>query len=246
MFNITLKDNRQIGRMDTMAETVAADTFFYVKDCALAPIATGIQAQNLNEFRDRIAIIHPGCIFFHFWGSRLRTSIESVEFNNDFSFWSHNFLHDDTLAERLEILDPTEYQDIEKLRHEILEIIDNRLDELEYIPWARREHKFHFIRSRIVVFNTPYKIEQPSELIKILPLMSRSSIFYHFIDARRRTPNGEDDFTSWLKVLPQNYDNLIFQLKKVDPFFISLSALQHKLTDIFSEFFLGKQDIIKK
>lgn len=212
---------------------------FELKDCVLAPIATGIKAQNASEFRDKLAMIHSGCIFFHFWGGRLRSSIESLEFSNDFAHWAHRCLHDNVLAERLEILDPSEYPDIEKLRLEIIEIVDSRLDEIEYIPWARRENQFHFIRSKIVVFDTRFKMQQPGELIKILPLLSKSSIFYHFIDARRRTSTGEDDFSAWLRAFSTNYEGLIFQLKKIDPFFISLAEIQNRLVSVVTEYFLG-------
>jgi len=33
---------------------------FAVKDCALIAIATGVQAYNLRELRDKLTNIHPG------------------------------------------------------------------------------------------------------------------------------------------------------------------------------------------
>lgn len=215
---------------------------FYVKDCVLASIATGIKAQTISEFRDKIAIIPPGCIFFHFWGQRLLSSFENWEFHNDFSFWAHHCLHDDILAERLEILDPTAHANIENLRSEIIEVLDDRLDELEYIPWTKHDQRFHFIQSKIIVFNTQHKVEKPSELIKIIPLMSPSSIFYHFIDARRRTEENQDDFSAWISIFGDKYQGLIFQLKKIDPFFISLKEIQNKLKDTITKYFLKPGD----
>lgn len=211
---------------------------FYIKDCALAPIATGLKAQSATELRDRLLTVHPDSLFYHFWAGRLRSTFEYWEFHNDFSSWAHHGLNDDILAERLEILDPTEYQNIEDLRHKMVEIIDNRLDELEHIPWSKFDQQLYFIRSKIVVFNTAYKVENPQELIQILPHISRSSLFYHFIDARRRTPDGEDDFSAWLKGYSENHSLLISLLKKIDPFFITLADLQHTLISTVTEYFI--------
>jgi hypothetical protein len=59
--------------------------------------------------------------------------------------------------------------------------------------------QFHFVRSQMVVFDTDGKIEEPEELVEAVPKMSVGSIFYHFIDARRRSPEMMDDFHTWVR-----------------------------------------------
>jgi hypothetical protein len=213
---------------------------FYIKDCALATISTGEKAQLLTEFRDKLATIPPASIYLHFWGRRLRTAFEHHEYHNDFSFWAHHALNDDFLAERLELLDPTEYADLEVLRAAMIDIIERHLDEQETIPMAKREQQFYFLLSRIVVFNTRYQIKTPEELAPMIPLMSRSSIFYHCIDAARRTPFAENDFSNWLRGFGDQYQELIDQLHNLDPYFISLADLQKKLELITYRYFSGK------
>lgn len=213
-----------------------AATPFFINDCAIAPIATGLKARSLTEFRDRIETIHHGCIYFHFWIGRLRTAYEYKEHRNDFAQWSHKALHDDFLAERLELLDPTQ-DDLETLRIKLIELVDERIDELEVLPSAHKSDQFHFINSKIIVFKTPLKLENPSELPLIIPQLTRSSIFYHFIDSRRRTAGHKDDFSIWLESYGNEYRILIEQLKDIDPYFISLQDLQDKLTSITKEYF---------
>jgi hypothetical protein len=41
-------------------------------------------------------------------------------------------------------------------------------------------------------------LEKPAELATAMLNLTTSSIFYHFIDARRRTSDGRDDFSDWL------------------------------------------------
>lgn len=212
---------------------------FYVKDCALAAIAIGSKAQTLREFRDCLKNINADSIYYHFWRQSMEATLAPGSFYNDFSNWAHYQLHDDTLAECLALLDPSEYPDMEKLRGDMLEIIENRLDELNIIALdLHASPPFHFMRSKIVIFNTPYKMDHPRELVKTIPMISKSSVFYHFIDARRRTEAPVDDFSTWLMSYRGEFQPLVEQLKQIDPYFISLADLQKKLTLAVTKYFL--------
>ena len=137
---------------------------FAVKDCALAAIATGRRAQNLSELRDKLETIHLGSIYYHFWGWRLRPRFEDPEYNNDFAVWVRRDLQEPVLGERLAVIDPTDYPDLESLRRELIEVIDERLDQLDYVPWAKPDKHFYFVRSQIVVFDTHQRIDRPEDL----------------------------------------------------------------------------------
>lgn len=216
---------------------------FYVKDCALAAMAVGSKAQTLAELRDRMKAISAESIYYHFWRQSIEASLAIGSFHNDFSNWAHDQLHDDVLAERLALMDPSEYRNVEDLRSDILEVIENRLDEQSSTGFYAQAHAaFHFIQSKIIVFNTPYKMESPKELVKTLPILSPSSIFYHFIDARRRNVVGQDDFSIWLSSYQNRYLPLITCLKSVDPYFIPLIQLQQKLSSILTGYFSKETD----
>ena len=210
---------------------------FYVRDCSLAAISTGQRAQNLRELCDKLSTIDAGSIYHHFWGSRLRPQFEHPEYHNDFAAWARHGLHDHRLAERLSIIDPTEFHDLEELRHDLINIIEERLDETEMVPWAKREDQFHFIRTQIVIFNTPHKLWEPRELVQVLPTLSVSSVFYHFIDARTRTPESTDDFRAWLSGFGDEYGELVHSLATLDLYFVSLVELRQKLSAVVTTFF---------
>jgi hypothetical protein len=210
---------------------------FAIKDCALAIIATGRRAQTLRELRDILRDIHPGCIYHHFWGTLLRPQFSDREYNNDFATWCHHSLHDNRAAERLAVIDPADYVDLEELRQELIEVIDERLDETELMLFARADQQFHFARSVIVVFDTHRRLSRPAELTTALPELSVGSIYYHFIDARRREPVGVDDFRAWLSGLGPQYDGLCNSLAEVEPYFESLFVLRDRLAELFSQQF---------
>ncbi len=203
---------------------------FRVRDCALVALATGLSAQNLREFRDGLQRVHEGSIYHHFWGRFLQPQFDEPEYNNDFASWIYHGLHEKALAERLSVIDPTEYEDISSLREDILERVEERLDETEFVAWARVDEQFHFVRSQIVVLDTGKIIEQPEGLAKAVSEMSLGSIFYHFIDARRRTPEKIDDFSAWLLGWGEKYDTLRYSLMAIDPFFSSLKELRRIIT----------------
>ena len=208
---------------------------FIVSDCALIAMATGKRARSLIGLRDHLETIEEESIYYHFWGGLLRPQFEDYEYHNDFASWAAHTLNDRTMAERLGILDPTKYATLDQLRLELVELIDERIDELDVLPWAPRDKQFEFIVSDIVVFTTKLAIQEPKAFLDIVPKMSLGSIFYHFIDARRRSPERTDDFTLWLKRFGKRYQSLIDGIMGIDPCLTSLSALRDELTEEFSK-----------
>jgi hypothetical protein len=203
-----------------------------VKDCVLITIATGIRAQNLRELRDRLEAVHPSSIYYHFWGRLLAPSFEEPEFNNDFGAWARHGLHDYVLAERLAVIDPTDFPDIELLRQELIEVIEERLYESAMVPWAKTDQQFYFKRSKIVVFDTKLRIEEPKMLPQVFPALSLGSIFYHFIDARRRAPEGIDDFSAWLDACGEAYAGLRSEIGSIDLYFSTMSEIRERLAQL--------------
>ena len=97
---------------------------FAVKDCAVVAIATGRHALNLRELREHLISVDPDSIYHHFWGGLLRPRFDDPEYNNDFAAWAYRGLHESKLAERLGVIDPSDYTDLETLRQDLIDIIE--------------------------------------------------------------------------------------------------------------------------
>ncbi|WP_092997554.1 DUF5752 family protein [Thiohalomonas denitrificans] len=210
---------------------------FALKDCALIAIATGKRAHSLKELRDHLVTINEDSIYYHFWGGLIQPRFEEREFNNDFASWARHGLHDGTLAEKLAVVDPTEFTDPNTLRNELVELVEERLEEREFLRWMPAGRSFEFIRSQIVVFDTHSRVSNPRELCALLPHVSSTSIFYHFIDARQRFPEGVDDFRFWLSGFGHEFDDLAVRLAQVDPYFAPMTELRSNLINVFREYF---------
>jgi hypothetical protein len=203
-----------------------------IKDCALIAIATGKRAQTLKELRAHLLTVPPSSIYTHFWGNLLQPRFEEREYNNDFAAWVRHGLHDKVLAERLAVIDPTRFPDMEALREELVEILDDRLDETETVAWAGSDQQFEFIRSKVVVFRTSRSISDPQQLADVMEQLSVGSIFYHFIDARRRREDCLDDFSAWLLQFGERCTGLREHLGSVDPYFAPLVDLRDRLSEV--------------
>jgi Family of unknown function (DUF5752) len=219
----------------------ATSQLFNIKDCALIAIATGRRAQNLREMRDILQTIDDGSIYYHFWGSRLQPNFDDPEYQNDFAAWAHHSLRDGKAAEQLGSLDPTDFNTTNDLRQELIEVIEERLAEEEHVSSVQYDLQFNFMTSQIVVFDTHKSITRPEELLATVPNMSLSSLFYHLIDARRRTVDSSDDFRAWLSgygsQFADEYVELSQAIADLDPFFSTLQELRSELTDILSGYF---------
>jgi len=208
---------------------------FAVTDCALIAIATGEKAQNIREMHHQLMrTTDEGVMYYHFWGGLLRPHFVDPEYQNHFAGWAYHDLHDRRLAEKLSIINPAHYSSIEELRQRVIEVFEARMDEDGAASRVEAEHPFFFMRSQIVVFDTRLRVDTPEAFTGLIPDLTLGSLFYHFIDSRRRSPSGGDDFSEWLKGWGGRYQELIDEIKTVDPYFNSLFELRDDLAAIFA------------
>lgn len=207
---------------------------FQVKDCTIITRMAGVEtAVNLREMRERIAISPIECLFHHFCETLIRPTFDDPEFRNDLAVWSNRQLRDRVLAERLGIINPYSLDNFEQLRELVLEILDERLSELVYIPWVPRGNDFRFMMAVTVVFDSGITLVTPDDLVDQLPNFSHSSIYYHFIEARRRTPDKADDFSTWLVGFGSGTEHFLKALKGIDFCYLTLPELKQTLIEAF-------------
>ncbi len=210
-------------------------TEFAVKDCAPATLAVGHRVQNPARTARRDSSGSGGIHLSPLLGALLHPKSLSASTTTTSRRGRIGLLHDQRLAERMAVIDPTEFVDLEDLGAEVLDVIDERLDESEQVYGLGEQ--FHFLRSIIVVFDTGVRLSSPDQLAPAVAAMTTGSIFYHFIDARRRTPLGLDDFRAWLLDAGPQYEALYSRLAGVDPYFDGLPSLRQRLAAVFAEAF---------
>jgi len=214
---------------------------FEVKDCALLIRMSGLPpAMNLRELRDRIAACGENVLYHHFCETTLRPTFDDPDYRNDFAVWAKLYLRDRVLAERLGILDPYSFGNMEELRTATLDIIDDRLGELAMIPWVRAGDEFLFREATTLVFDTGERVRNPQELSPAIRRMTNGSIYYHFLEALRRPPAGKDDFSAWLLDAGEEYAPYLLSLGTIDIYFHSLAHLRSELVRALTQAGVGK------
>ncbi len=210
---------------------------FAVKDCALIARMAGIDtAVTLRELRERLTHCPLESLFHHFCETVIRPTFDDPEFRNDFAVWAARSLQDRVLAERLGIINPYDYPNLEELRGLVVEIIDDRLSEIPYIPSVNIGDDFRFMQAVTVLFDTGKMLEGPDDFIGELRNMTLSSIYYHYVEARRRTPEHTDDFTAWLNGFGNGTEPIIEALAGVDFYFMNLQELKNNLINAVGRF----------
>ena len=187
---------------------------------------------DLRDLRERLESCPLGSIYHHFCETLLRPTFDDPEYHNDFAYWARHNLHDKTLAERLAILNPFEFDTLEDLRLAVLERVEDRIGELPHISNVQTGDEFRFLKALTVTFDTGLFVREAGELRPAFEQMTPSSVWYHFIEARRRNPNHLDDFTLWLAKKGARYRPLTDVLSKIDFYFLTLRELQRELVSL--------------
>jgi hypothetical protein len=204
---------------------------FEIKDCAIISRLAGVQpAINLRELRERVEVCPQESLFHHFCETVIRPSFDDPRLRNDFSLWTLNCLGDNVLSERLGVINPYEFFELENLREFLISVLDTRLDEQSCIPWVKASEPFIFMSSNTIVFRTGVLLSNPAELLSAFREMSTSSIYYHFVDGKRRTPRGRDDFSAWLLEFWPEENEILDELAEIDFYFLNLLELKETLS----------------
>jgi hypothetical protein len=185
-------------------------------DCTLITLALGKSAQDLRELRDRLSDVPAGSLDHHFQQALLRHTFDDPEYRNDFALWARRQLHDFQLAEMLDVIDPLDYENLEDLRQRLLDVIEDRLADLDHVPSVAPGREFHFLRSQILIFGTGLSAAMPGDLANLIPRLSTGSVFYHFVEARRRHPARLDDISVWLEGWGEDHEPTRRRLGTID------------------------------
>src|SRR5262245_13073478 len=205
-----------------------------IMDCSMLIVSLGRSAPGPRELRDHLLAIPAESLAHHFHDSLLRPSFDHPEYRNDFARWAARQLRDEQLAEQLGVVDPTDFPDLEPMRQHLIDLIEDRLAAAHEVPTAPRGGEFHFLTSQFVVFDTQLRLRTPDELGAAIRDLSTGSIYFHFIEARRRNGKSGDDFSRWLEQWGPGQEPVCRQLRSTDYYMASLTELRERIAHCFA------------
>ncbi|MGQ9574220.1 MAG: DUF5752 family protein [Thermoguttaceae bacterium] len=205
---------------------------FVVYDCSLARRALGRRCTNLRELLEAVRTVPDTVLEHHMMRCALEDHFDLYEFPNDLARWCWDGLGDHVLGEQLGLVDPYQHESMAKVRATLVDVIEERLWQLDRVPWCRPGLELHWVESQLTAYDTGERILTPAALAEAIPRMSRRSLFYHVHEAWRRMRT--DDFSAWLESLGADR-RLVGRLRAVDFYFLNLDQLRQELTEIFQQ-----------
>jgi hypothetical protein len=209
---------------------------FWFSECFIMPMPIGKFVTNLRELLQALKEVDEAVLCYHLWQSRLTFAHPAVEYPNDFAFWAATALQDSILAEKLSSFDPFEYENTIQMREALVEVLEDYLWNLQYVPWARPGFEFHFCESSIVVLHSHIVARTLDEFCTALRKVGLDSIYYHFVDARWRLRQIRmDDFSHWFE---DNYDlpQLVSAIAAIDISFYTLDEVRNSILDLINHY----------
>jgi len=206
---------------------------FAVYDCSLARRAVGQSCSNLRELLSALRVVPDIVLEHHVLRCPLEDHFEMYEFPNDLARWCWDALGDHVIGEQLGLVDPYRFPSTSALRAKLIEILEDRLWNLDRIPWCRPGLELHLMASRVVAYDTGLRIPTPVALAEAIPQMPSRSLFYHVHEGRRRTAGATDDFSLWLEQFETN-PSLVAGIRAIDFYFLNLSQLRRELIEVFA------------
>ena len=212
-----------------MIEQRAKQPFRFASCMELREIL-GKRAMDEARLLEIIEEVPADSIYYHTHSYYLRHPYSQGLFPNDFATWVALHEQDRVLGERLGILDPFEFDDIERLRVALLTIIADHLSHLGTIPRCTTGEPFEFVRSHVIEADLGLQAWTLREFRETLARVEVGAVYDHICEARFRKGRLSGDFANWLSAedglgLP----DLAAQVEKVGRLGLSLEGMRARI-----------------
>jgi hypothetical protein len=202
----------------------AARPFEFV-ECLELREMLGRTAWDERELLAGIEDVPAGSIAYHTRSYFLRSRYLAAPYPNDFATWAAIQIRDRVLGERLTVVDPFDFSDVEQVRAELVTIIDHHLTTVQTVPRADYGEPFHFMRSVLIEVPTGITVTTLRAFRDGLERVDTSAIYYHFYESHRRP---EADPLAWLQT-ELGRDDVVTQVRRLNPYVTSLAGMRAQL-----------------
>lgn len=193
----------------------------------------GRKAADVQELMTVIENAPVDSIYYHTHSYFLRNEYAPTLFPSDFATWAAVSVRDRVLSERLGMIDPFEFKDVESLRAQIVSTIDDHLKTLWNVPRLIHGEPFEFIRSHIIEVDLEVSAGSLKEFRDRLSTVDRSALFNHICEAKIRKGRRSGDFVAWIESehglgLPK----LAEQVAAIQPLGLTLEGIRARILGI--------------
>ena len=207
---------------------------FQFKDCIELKELLGVKADDCSKLLELIEEVPADSIYYHTHSYFLRHYYISGPYTNDFANWAAIQLRDRVLGEKLAVITPWEGKDIEDIRTELIDTIDDYLYNIKSNPFITAGQPFYFMKSKIIEVDTKTEVGNLREFRDALKIIDASAIYNHIFEARIRIKKGKSDFYFWLERELGKKD-LADKIERLDSYMHSLEGLRGELINLCNQ-----------
>jgi hypothetical protein len=186
------------------------------------------RAMDERELMDRLEEVPSGSVFYHTHGYFLRHRPLTTAYGNDFATWVAVHVRDQALAERLAVVNPSEFPSLEDLREELIIAIYDHLAGLSSVPRVEFGEPFYFQQSHIVEVQLGPTATTLAQFRAALAEVDASSIYFHMVEARARLGRRSGDFAGWVRT-SLGLPDLAERIERIDTYMTSLERVRARI-----------------
>jgi hypothetical protein len=186
----------------------------------------GRSARDEQQLLEAVEEIPLDSLYYHTHSFFLRHKYIAGAYPNDFATWAAIQVRDRVLGEKLGVLDPYDFENLEGLRAEIVMIIEEHLSGLQIIPRAIYGEPFYFMQSRIIEVPTGLEARSLTEFRETLATVDASVVYYHTFEAMLRLGRRKGDFALWIEN-ELGLSALGQKISRVDWYMGNLESIRH-------------------
>ena len=213
---------------------------FQFMGCVELRQAVGRRALDERELMDRLEEVPADSVFYHTHGYFLRHRPLSTAYGNDFAAWGAVHVRDLALAERLGVVNPFDFSNIEELREELAGTIDDHLGRLSTVPRVEFGEPFYFQQSHIVEVALGPPSSTLAEFRTALAEVDSSAIYVHMVEARARLGRRSGDFAEWIRT-SLGQPELADRIQRIDTYMTSLERVRARVLGLVDAVLAGEE-----
>ena len=199
---------------------------FIFKSELWVPRYTGIKVYSIKDFIESLKVIDKFSIFYHMYINIFNYHNLPTFYANSISFWFYKNGRI-LLAEKLSIIDPLDYYDLEDLRNVIVQTLEENYDE----TWDRKEENpFYFIEAEREIIECGEVANTLEEFIEGVKKSSINSLFYHLVTSRIENKTLINDYSAWLFNVGEA--KKAEKISKLDLYTMNLYEIKKKIINI--------------
>ncbi|HEA84202.1 MAG: hypothetical protein H0Z16_06050 [Thermodesulfobacterium sp.] len=199
---------------------------FIFKSELWVPRYTGIKVYSIKDFIESLKVIDKFSIFYHMYINIFNYHNLPTFYANSISYWFYKNGRI-LLAEKLSIIDPLDYYDLEDLRNVIVQTLEENYDE----TWDRKEENpFYFIEAEREIIECGEVANTLEEFIEGVKKSSINSLFYHLVTSRIENKTLINDYSAWLFNVGEA--KKAEKISKLDLYTMNLYEIKKKIINI--------------